>query len=266
MTMPCWIISLNPNAERVVTLSQALTTAGISHSFVSAVDGRKSTPPLLEGESLDIRKSLLRHRRLLSNSELGCYLSHYRAIKTAYAQGHERVCILEDDVVLEPGFAQVLQALETQPEEQEMVRLMGLRIRKRKVIGPLTADGHQLVRPERGWCGTQGYVVNRRGMQKIIQHAGNIFEPIDKLYDHFWEYELKVYGVEPHVLYELDHPTSVAKAAERPTKIPLLLRVLAPLQKALFSRSRHAYLKQYANEFYPAIRPQGRIGNTARLR
>lgn len=266
MTIPCWIISLNPAAPTASALSQALTTQGVAHNFLPAVDGRKSTPALIDNEQLDTRNALTRHRKLLTNSELGCYLSHYRAVKAAFTQGLERICILEDDVALEPDFANILHTLESQPEAVEMIRLMALRIRKRKIVATLPDGKHQLVRPERGWCGAQGYVLTRSGMKKIIDHGWRIFEPIDKLYDHFWEFDLKLYGVEPHLIYETEHVTSIQKAPETPTKIPLHYSIAAPILKGLFSLSRSRYLTAHQDEFYPAEAPKTSVGKTRRLR
>lgn len=265
-TIPCWIISLNPEAPGPASLSQTLTDQGVTHAFVPAVDGRKGTPPLQGREFLDVRKSLLRHKRLRSGSEVGCYLAHYRAVQRAYESGLERVCILEDDVMPEPALASVLAALATQPPEVEMVRLMALRIRKRKLLDLLPGTSHRLVRPERGWCGAQGYVLNRPGMKKILDQGCAIYEPIDKFYDHFWEYDLRLYGVEPHVLYEIPHPTSVRKKSDVPVHIPLLLRLLSPFHKLAFSQSRHRYLKRHASEFYPAEWPEERMGRTQRMK
>ncbi|MES2908728.1 MAG: glycosyltransferase family 25 protein [Pseudomonadota bacterium] len=264
--IPCWIISLNPDADGPRALSQALTAQNITHSFVPAVDGRKGIPPLQGREYIDARKSLLRHQRLRSGSEIGCYLAHYRAIQRAYDSGLERICIIEDDVMPEPDFAAVLAALATQPAAIEMVRLMALRIRKRKVLGLLADTSHHLVRPERGWCGTQGYVLNRSGMQKVLDKGWSIYEPIDKFFDHFWEYDLRLYGVEPHVIYELPSPSSIKKQSDIPARIPLLLKLLAPLHKLAFSSSRHRYLKRHANEFYPTEWPEKRMGRTERMK
>lgn len=265
-TMPCWIISLNPSSASASALSEALSAQGMAHEFLPAVDGRQGTPALQGREMLDTRRSLLRHRRLLNGGEIGCYLSHYRAVGRAWESGVERICILEDDVVPEPAFADTLAAIAELPDDVEMVRLMALRIRPRKVLNTLPGlDSHHLVRPERGWCGTQGYVLNRRGMKKFLDAGWRVFEPIDKFYDHFWEYDLRQFGVEPHVIYEIEHPSSIRKTAV-PVKIPLLLRLLAPFHKAAFSRSRHRYLKAHADEFYPAEMPAERMGRTKRMK
>jgi len=265
-TIPCWIISLNPDGDGPQTLSRELAAQDINHSFFPAVDGRQGTPPLQGRECIDERLALLRHGKILSNSQIGCYLAHYRALQKAWDDGLERVCIMEDDIGLEDHFGAALKAIATLPDDVEMLRLMALRIRRRKVLGSLDSGMHTLVRPERGWCGTQGYVVNRRGMKKILDAGCRIFEPIDKFYDHFWEYDLRQFGIEPHVIYEIEHPSSIQKRPAQKLRIPLLLRLLAPFHKAAFSRSRHRYLKGHADEFYPAEVPTKRMGRTKRMK
>ncbi|MFZ5723704.1 MAG: glycosyltransferase family 25 protein [Pseudomonadota bacterium] len=266
MSIPCWVISLDPSSAMASGLARELTAAGVDFRFVPAVDGRKGTPPLEGREHFDHRKALIRHGRILRDPELGCYLSHYRALQRAWDEGLERVCILEDDVGLEENFPRVLAGLAGQPAEVEMVRLMALRVRRRKVLTAVPdCPGHRLVRPERGWCGTQGYVINRAGMRKVLDAACRIYEPIDKFYDHFWEYGLRHYGVEPHVIYEHEHVSSIQKKKVVRPPVPLFYRLLAPLEKFSFSRSRHRYLKANAAEFYPAAWPEERMGRTRRM-
>lgn len=266
MSIPCRIISLDPAGPLAVALVAELNAQGIQPEFVPAVDGRRGLPSLLGREMFDDRKALIRHGRLLRPAEVGCYLSHYRALQQAWDEGLERICLLEDDVGLEPDFARVLAAIKALPDDVEFVRLMALRIRKRKVLSPLPNCGsHRLVRPERGWCGTQGYVMNRAGMRKVLDAAWRIYEPIDKFYDHFWEYGMRHYGVEPHVIYEHEHPSSIQKQAEAKATIPLLYRLLAPLEKWSFSRSRHRYLKENHAGIYPAEKPAVPMGRTRRI-
>ncbi|WP_022954975.1 glycosyltransferase family 25 protein [Perlucidibaca piscinae] len=266
-TIPCWIISMNPEAPLAAALARELADAGITHQFVPAVDGRQGMPALQGAEHFDNRTAWLRHQKLLTPRQVGCYLAHYRTIARAWNEGLERVCILEDDVSIEPAFRETLDALSSLPSDIEMVRLMALRIRRRKAVMPLPGmNEHLLVRPERGWCGCQAYVINRAGMKKLLEHAARIFEPIDKLVDHFWEFDLRLYGVEPHVCYENPHQSSTRTPGLKPARAPWLLRLLAPLHKAAFSRSRHRYLKAHADEFYPAEMPAERMGRTKRMK
>ncbi|MCO1333743.1 glycosyltransferase family 25 protein [Microbulbifer sp. OS29] len=263
---PCWIITLQPRSNSVDHLVSAAKMQRLHVSTIIGVDGRAGRPHLVDGEFIDNETSRWRHLCELKNSEIGCYLAHLRAIRRAYRSGLDRVCILEDDVQLEPSFGRVLAELERLPEDIEMIRLMGLKVRKRKIIQPLNDGVHRLVRPERGWCGAQGYLINRAGMEKVLNYANRIFEPIDKVFDHFWQFDLKLYGIEPHLLWESEHTSSIIKSNIHRANVPRWLYWLHPFGKLWRSVERHLYLKRHAREFYPAQKPIYSIGRTARIK
>lgn len=266
VTTPCYVITLSPQSERVQSLLSALAAEGVDAQTYAGVDGRKGMP-LPEGDEIfDLDAALWRHKTAMTPTEVGCYLSHYRLIKDAYCKGLARVCILEDDVALEPGFGKIFRELEALPEDYEMIRLMALKIRKRKLLQPLGHGSHHLIRPERGLLGTQGYMINRKGMQKFLAHASRIFEAIDKVFDHFYEFDLRQFGVEPHIIWEVAQPSSVIKSSRKAVSVPIWIKLLFPLGKLWRSIVRHAYLWKYKNEFYPCEKPSQRPGKSPRLR
>ncbi|BFM09755.1 hypothetical protein GCM10025791_17990 [Halioxenophilus aromaticivorans] len=241
-----------------------LEQQGVGAEFFTAVDGRSQPPALLPGERLQPHLSLLRLGRTLSNTELACYLSHLRAVQKAYDSGASHVCLLEDDVVIEPNFASTLDALVV--DELENVRLMALKLRRRKTVKTLP-NGVVLTRPERGTLGTQAYLLNRAGMIKFLRHASTIYEAIDHVFDHFYLFDLASYGVEPHVAYELGQGSSVSKRPEPAGQQPSWLHRLAyQPTKLWFSLRRHWYLTRHHSLFYPAHYPSSKPGKSPRLR
>lgn len=262
-----WIITLNPKSPRTQSLVSALKEQGLPSKIFEAVDGRHTTPELKPEEKLTPFRTRLRRLCDLTPPEIGCYLSHLRLIKQAWEAGEQAICIIEDDVKLEPDFARIMAEIEQLPEGVDMVRLMALKIRKRKIVQDLGKGSHKLVRPERGWLGAQAYYMNRGGMEKVIKHGNSILEPIDKFYDHFWEQGLKLYGVEPHIVFEENLiGSSIQKSDTKRTKVPLLYYWLHPFAKGLFSLRRHLYLIWHRNDFYPATRPEKRMGRSKRIR
>ena len=249
-------------------LLASLHQQGIDASIFHGVDGRQSMPPLQGREKINKMQSIFRHQQMLTSSQVGCYLSHYRVIKKAYDEGYDRVCILEDDAILEEKFGAGLKQLIDLPEEYEMTRLMALKIRKRKIIKSLfeNNDEHVLVRPERGWCGAQGYLLSRAGMKKILDNGSDLFEPIDKLYDHFWEFDLKLYGVEPHLVYEKREESNIKKTPPTKPRMGVVFKIGFHLYKGFRSLKRHLYLYRFHSEFYPASKPEGRPGRTERMK
>ncbi len=263
-SLACYVISLNADGDDTVSLCDALAEQGITAKVFPAVDGRNGYPDLQEGEKKNVSLAMIRNKRYLTASEMGCYLSHYRAIKAAFDDGREFVCALEDDVVIEPQFAAVLLAL--LDRNLEMVRLMALKLRRRKVLGEIAA-GVQLTRPERGTLGTQAYLMNREGMRKFLAHASSIYEAIDHVFDHFYLFDLDTYSVEPHIAYEQARESSIKKRPAAASRVPTLLERLAfrPV-KLYFSLRRHLYLWRRRKDFYPAEFADVRPGKSPRLR
>lgn len=259
------IITLHPNSESTQALVNALKNNNVIVNSFFGADGRKEIPPLQEGESIDNKEMRLRHNRDLHGSEIGCYLSHLRAIRNAYDSGADRLCVFEDDVQLENGFKEVYEEVTSLPDKIEFVRFMGLKVRKRKVIQPLHQE-YLLVRPERGLTGTQGYMINRSGMAKVLAAGSALYEPIDKFFDHFWEYGLRAYAVEPHVIFENDVNSNITKKSHAPIQLSPFHKLKAAIYKGIRSIGRHKHLKMNRHEFYPAVMPKGSVGKTKRIK
>lgn len=266
MSIPIQVITLNPDSSSVCELQAELKKQGLEAQITIGVDGRLGTPKLIDDERID--QTLSRKMRMveLHDSEVGCYLSHYRLIKQSYKNGCSRICILEDDVLIEPSFAKVLAAIHKLSDVHEFVRLMGLKQKKRKVL-QLLAGNHRLIRPHKGLCGTQGYIINRAGMKKVIQEGHQIAEPIDKFYDHYWEFGLKCFCVEPHIIWERNYTQSsiVKESRQRATK-SLPARIRKHVVKLSRGFKRRRYIAKRISQFYPAAPQKSKIGKTLRIR
>jgi len=265
MQTPVYIITLNPKAKNTLELEESLSAQGINAHLFPGVDGRNEMPPLEKNETINQKKSLAMRFVELSSTEVGCYLSHLRAIKGAYYAGLEKICILEDDVLIENTFSETLSEIEKLPGKVEFIRLMGLKNHKRKIISPLDKT-HNLIRPIKGLCGTQGYVVTRSGMKKIISHGNLISEPIDKFYDHFWEIDLHCYAIEPHLIWERSNNTSsVIKPAQSLPTNPIIKTIKKTKIKWSRSAQHYFYIFQHSNLFLPATKVKEKQGKTKRI-
>lgn len=259
------VITLNPDAEATKTLVDSIRATGFSVECFAAIDGRSTLPELQADESIDQRDSLKRRLITLTNTEIACYLSHLRAIKQAHVEGVEHLCLFEDDISLEEEFASVINKVIALPEEFELVRLMGLKRHKYKVIDQL-AEKYKLVRPVKGLCGAQGYVLNRKGMEKIIKHGSCIREPIDKFYDHFWEIDLRCYAIIPHVIWERPHQSSIKKESLMAAVKSNGNGLRKHWYKVVRSVHRKVYLLMRFFEFWPTKKSKGYVGRTTRMR
>lgn len=262
MPISAWIISLDPEQENAKKLAADLLAQGFDVRFFPAVDGRSGLPSLNAGESISAWRSLVYRGAELTPSEVGCYLSHYRLIKQAYDEGQSQVLIFEDDVALEGDIYALIERIVDLPQHHHLVRLMALKIRKRKGLIDLGGT-YQLTRPIRGALGTQGYVLNREGMRKVLAFGAKLTMGIDNLFDSFFLYGLKCYVVEPHAIYEIESPSFVKKQFVQPPLWARIGRHFYKLYRSVFRRIDYWINKA---EYQGAEKPGGIIGRSSRLR
>ncbi|GAB2190341.1 glycosyltransferase family 25 protein [Sessilibacter sp. MAH2] len=258
------VITLNPKSEPVQLLTESLLNQGLIVDEYYAVDGRETMPAMEKGEILDQKLAMFNRRWPLTKTEVGCYLSHLRIIRNAYESGESHLCILEDDVIVEPELAEVLAHITALDDSAHFVRLMALKRRKRKWISALT-DKYSLTRPLRGSLGTQGYVLNRVGMGRVLKYASVISMPIDKFYDSFFLYGLNAYTVEPHVIHERHESSSIIKTEGKvmPGIFLWMGHRLLKLYRSLH-RTKN-YLLNYSH-YNPAQYPNKDISKSSRFR
>src|ERR1700761_2874783 len=108
--MRIYVLNLARAADRRAHIERAADAVGVTLDVIEAVDGRTLT---------DAQRKLVDHRRrrritpfLLSDNEIGCWLSHRRAMQALVKSGKGMAGILEDDVTLLPDFPRVLEALQ----------------------------------------------------------------------------------------------------------------------------------------------------------
>lgn len=254
------IITLDKQSDHSQWLIKQIENQGLTGSFSDAVDGRQAYPELLDGETINHDKSMRYRGSQLTTSEVGCYLSHYRCVYWAYHHGIDKLCVLEDDVKFEDSFSSTVEEIYQLPEKYEFVRLMGLKNSKRKVIKTL-ASGIQLTRLVKGNLGAQGYVINRSGMKKILEHGSDMRQPVDKLYDHFWEVDLNLYSLEPHLIWERVSNSSIKKPKFTNKKS---LSTSRKYEKIKRSFKRKMYIFSRFSEFFPNSKAKKVIGKTQR--
>ena len=127
--------------------------------------------------------------------EVGCYLSHLKAMEEFLRTDAPWCVILEDDVEVRPAGVEVLAALGRQ-DDWDLVKLFcfhsGLPVRKRA----LTAEHHLVVHLTRT-TSSAAYAVNRRAAETLLRSMKPITEQVDHALERPWETGLRVRGVRP---------------------------------------------------------------------
>lgn len=218
---PILFINLDRDAERCARMQAEFARHGLQGERLPGVLWAalaQSEQDALYSPALNARGF---HKPLV-NGEKGCYASHLKAWRWLLDSPHPAAVVLEDDVRLRGGFAAVLEALAASREPWDMVKLIGrAEIGKREKAGaqaPLCA-GHGLLRYRRVPSLTAGYVISRRGAEKLLAKRIPFGRPVDVDLRYWWESEgLVMRGVSPAVieLDETSQDSSIgAKIAER---------------------------------------------------
>lgn len=190
---PIYVINLDRDVERMASLAGSLQGLGLPFERVSAVLGKEvpDWEKLVDPELYGARNRLPMPRP----GEVGCYLSHLKAMELFLRTDAAWCVILEDDVEVRPECVAVLAAL-GQQDDWDLVKLFcfhsGLPVRKRA----LTTDHHLVVHLTRT-TSSAAYAVNRRGAETLLRAMKPITEQVDHALERPWETGLRVRGVRP---------------------------------------------------------------------
>jgi glycosyl transferase family 25 len=201
-----YVINLDRDTERMASTHDNLTRLGLGYKRLPAVMGKDVS----DWENLiDMPAYVWRNRLDVPRAgEVGCYLSHLKAMKTFLQTNAPWCVILEDDVEVLPACAEVLRSL-AEKDDWDLVKLFnfhsGIPMKKRKL-----ASGHHLVVHLTRTTSSAAYVVNRHAAETLLKSMFPIVEQVDHALDRPWETGLRTRGIRPMpvVLAAVAHTTS----------------------------------------------------------
>ena len=206
-----YVINLDWSKERWVKINDHLTGYGLLAQRISAVDAK-----LLSAEMLSEHYSAALNKTgffiSLKPAEIGCFLSHRKALK-AFLNNSKKpfAIILEDDVefVTHPQTLceQWLEVLNV--DSPVMLKLFKRRPISGKKEWPCVTTTERnsyldkVVHAKLVPLGTQGQVVNRAAAAKLLAAFEKFSMPVDVAYQHWWHHGVKVLVATPNQLNEI---------------------------------------------------------------
>jgi glycosyl transferase family 25 len=194
-TGPRWgafVINLKQAVDRWAFLEPQLHDAAIEFTRVEAVDGKLLTFPMREVSELSYK---LLHGRYLSRPEVGCYLSHLKAIRLFLDTDLDYCLILEDDAALSPRLKAVVNSAIKYGDDWDILRLSTVNSGKRFSV--VRTDDCRL-----GVCftrekGAGAYVLNRRAASVFLKRLLPMRLAYDIAFDLEYLMGLKALGADP---------------------------------------------------------------------
>ncbi len=228
---PIFVINLPRDTQRRAEMTARLDRLGLPYHFVEAIDG-KAMPEAYE-RLYDRTKRLRYFGRDLKLGELGCTFSHYKIYQHMMEKSIPHAVILEDDVIFEDDFEDVLRALMNTKTRWDVIRFLGSeKIYKRgcRIIKPLVGR-YALARLPTTPGGAHGYVLSREAARAMIGYMQRTWMPIDALQGRMWNTGLETLVVHPAPLYpEPDNVSTIGdERMDKSLEIDGLSRKLFPL-------------------------------------
>jgi glycosyl transferase family 25 len=196
-----FVINLAKDAERRSAMQHRLNAIGLRFTFFEAINGKDLTEE--DCEFYDAGRRRRYFGRDMTPGELGVLLSHSHIYEKIVQENIETALVLEDDVVFEDDFLDVLRALLTTKTRWDIIRFLGsekiYRLGCRK-IEPLVGK-YWLARLPGTHGGAHGYLVTLRAAKVLLEHTRRSWVPIDTLQGRCWNTGLESLVVHPTPLY-----------------------------------------------------------------
>ncbi|NRG17635.1 glycosyltransferase family 25 protein [Rhizobiales bacterium] len=193
-----FFINLDRRRDRLDRMSRQFAAAGISALRWPAKDGN----------SLSREERSLFDKTNLGPSQIGCFLSHVAIWKWLLASNENAVAVFEDDLAISTRLKHLLEDDSWLAPDAEIIRLeTALRQTRLTGIRPSGIKGFSIGRLRKRAYGTGGYIVTRRGAERLL---GGYCRPINNidilLYDpwlHDGKGPLRVFQVLPAPVSQL---------------------------------------------------------------
>ncbi|WP_449543336.1 glycosyltransferase family 25 protein [Enterobacter ludwigii] len=240
--MKIFIVNLKKSVERRKKMEAQLNALGLSAQFIEAVDGRLMSEEERKGVTANVNYAFL-------PGEIGCALSHQKIYKKMIDEKIGEALILEDDVVLNDDFKNVLEHI-TVPEVRPSVILLS-RTNKffQKKIKNIST-GYSLHKTLHATT-SHSYIINNKAACSLLKGLNPVWIVADK-WGLFEDMSLvEVYSVVPH-------PVHLSEEAQNSTiNIPEDSQTIHLRKKELWNllMSRRTFKTKIKHKYRRAILP-----------
>lgn len=146
----------------------------------------------------------------MTANEIGCFLSHKKAWQACVKENRPTL-IFEDDFIILPHFERTVELLLTEFQDWQIVRLQALAQTGHDIVR--TFGDLSIVRNHEDPLGATAYIVKPDAARILVEHARDIYEPLDHFLEHTSKHGLEVLAVKP---YPVDISRAPSTIADRP--------------------------------------------------
>ncbi len=193
LSIAVFVINLDRARDRWARISARLDSLGLEYRRVSAVDGKTI---VFSKDNYDERAYRRLHGKLTNPNEVGCYLSHIKALSTFIATQKKYAIILEDDALLHDDCMELVRSALNFADTWDMLRLHGVH-----GGGPIPyarlSPGSRLCVDITRQTGSSAYMVNRRAALRMLDKLEPMKLPYDHAFERDWAIGIRCSAVHP---------------------------------------------------------------------
>ena len=219
------VISLLRSPQRREKVRSELSKIDLNWSFLDAVDGAKFQAYPTEYKSRKVKRLLGFD---LTPNEIGCFLSHKKAWQICL-ESNQATLIFEDDFVLLPHFEKTLELLLTKFQDWQLIRLQSLAESDYDIVKKI--GDISIVKNLSDPVGATAYILKPAAAKILIEHAKDIYEPLDHFLEHKKKHGVEILAVKPY-------PVDISKAPSTISDRPDLREHIRGLRKMIRSLNR----------------------------
>ena len=249
-TYQTYLINLDRATERLKLMELEFEKNNVTYERIVAVDAKK-----LNNDTYLIDN---KYDRNFVPGEIGCYLSHVKALQTFLSSNYQFAVILEDDAKLDPQYKYSIEKAITTYQDlakKDQWDILKIYNGKRRHINIKQLDNRFCI----GACGTSipimgiGAIWTRKGAEKFLSkiiknNKPVIRRPIDCELQHPWEYDLLIYNLLPSIVEISGVETQIQLNTDL-RKANILLQIKYELNrfipKHLYLIKQHGFKKYY---------------------
>ncbi|HZJ14203.1 MAG TPA: glycosyltransferase family 25 protein [Chthoniobacteraceae bacterium] len=198
--MRAYFLNLDTALDRRASIEEAFARTSLNLCRIPAIAGDTLSLPVADYSEARFRWF---HGRSTNPREVGCYLSHVRAITAFLETGEAHALICEDDIVLRPCFEEVLAIALQHAESWNVLRLTGLSAGRARRMASL-GRGYDLCVNFARLKGAGAYVLDRRAASAFANGLLPMWLPFDHAIDREWAFGLRAAYVQPFPISQVE--------------------------------------------------------------
>lgn len=184
------VISLEASTGRRMTFSQDAKASTSEWAYFPAYSG--ASLPLNYSPKTAIR----RFGRRLSEGEIGCYTSHFKAWEWLLQSSFDQMIVFEDDAIVNWPLMAEISAYDFHSLGIDLLRMhITNRFKSKTITHKFVATNCELQLGIGLVLGGAAYLLTRAGAEKLVQNT-NIAWPLDWELGAYWRH-----GVKSHILF-----------------------------------------------------------------